>query len=483
MPFRRRRLTDEAPAPVREGLERLRRELGVPDSFPAEVLAAADSAVAAPRLPTLDRTDLEFVTIDPPGAKDLDQALFIERASGASGFLVWYAIADVGAFVTAGDPIDRETHARGQTFYAPHRRTPLHPPAISEDAASLLAGQVRPALLWRLPVDEDGAFSGPHVERALVRSREQLTYEQAQARIDDGTASESLQLLRTVGLLREQVERDRGGVSLNIPEQEVKVVGRHWELEFRSTLPVEGWNAQISLMTGMAAAQLMISGEVGILRTLPPAEEASLQRLRNVARALRIPWPADMAYPEFVRSLDSTRGDHAAMLYACTALFRGAGYQPLNGTLPAELRHAALASEYAHTTAPLRRLVDRFVLETCAALCAGVGVPDWVRAELDELPRTMAESDRRAKKYERGIVDLTEALVLSGREGDVFTGTVVDVDTKRDRGRFMISEPAVEADVTGGQLPLGQDIQARLTAVDLTTGTTQFTDVTPRGTH
>ncbi|WP_432559071.1 RNB domain-containing ribonuclease [Granulicoccus sp. GXG6511] len=478
MPFRPVRLREGVPAPLQEGLERLRRELEVPAEFPAEVLAAADRAVAEPRLPSLDRTDLEFVTIDPPGAKDLDQALFIERSG--DGFVVWYAIADVAAFVSPGDPIDLEAHSRGQTFYAPHRRTPLHPPAISENAASLLPDQVRPALVWRLPLDAHGVFAMPHVERALVRSREQLTYDEVQDQLDNGTASESLKLLQTVGLLRERIERDRGGVSLNIPEQEINVDNGHWELEFRSTLPVEGWNAQISLMTGMAAAHLMMYADIGILRTLPPADNGSLRRLRNVARALQIPWPAEMDYPEFVRSLDSRRGDHAAMLYACTTLFRGAGYQAFNGVLPADALHAALAIEYAHATAPLRRLVDRYVLEICAAICAEVDVPGWVVNELENLPETMADSNRRAKKYERGIVDLTEALVLSGREGEVFVGTVVDVDNKRGRGRFMITEPAVEASVKGSQLPLGEDIEARLTSVDLTTGVTQFADVTPR---
>ncbi|MDO5683017.1 MAG: RNB domain-containing ribonuclease [Propionibacteriaceae bacterium] len=478
MPFRPVRLREEVPAALREGLERLRRELDVPTDFPAEVLAAAEQAAANPRLPELDRTDLELVTIDPPGARDLDQAVFIER--DGDGFVVWYAIADVGAFVTAGDPIDREAHARGQTFYAPHRRTPLHPPAISENAASLLPDETRPSLLWRLPLDAHGNCAAPHVERAMVRSREQLTYAEVQDQLDNGTASESLQLLREVGLLREQIERERGGVSLNIPEQEIRVSNSGWELEFRSTLPIEGWNAQISLMTGMAAAHLMMYADVGILRTLPPADNGSLRRLGNVAKALRINWPAEMDYPEFVRSLDSSRGDHAAMLYACTTLFRGAGYQAFNGVLPADALHAALAIEYAHATAPLRRLVDRYVLEICAAICAEVDVPEWVIAELDSLPETMAESSRRAKKYERGIVDLTEALLLSGREGDVFIGTVVDVDNKRGRGRFMINEPAVEAPVKGSQLPLGQEIEARLVSVDLTTGVTEFTDVTPR---
>ena len=70
-------------AGVARGLERIRAELGVPDDFPAPVLDAAEQVAAAPRLPDLDRTDLELLTIDPPGSKDLDQALHIAaRADG-----------------------------------------------------------------------------------------------------------------------------------------------------------------------------------------------------------------------------------------------------------------------------------------------------------------------------------------------------------------------------------------------------------------
>ncbi|GAB3623524.1 RNB domain-containing ribonuclease [Mariniluteicoccus endophyticus] len=476
MPSRHVRLRDtDVPTPLVEGLDRLRDELEVPEEFPADVLAAAEKAAAAPRLPDADLTDIEFVTIDPPGAKDLDQAVFIERTG--EGYTVWYAIADVAAFVTAGDPIDLEAHRRGQTFYAPNRRTPLHPPQLSEDAASLLPGQVRPALVWKMVLDARGECADPTVERALVRSREQLTYEGVQAQLEDGTASESLQLLKEVGLLREELEKQRGGVSLDIPEQEVRVDGDRWELEFRTPLPVEGWNAQISLMTGMSAARLMLYAEVGVLRTLPPADNGALRRLRNTAKALHIAWPAEMDYPEFVRSLDPTQGRHKAMMYACTSLFRGAGYQDFHGMVPQDVQHAAIAAEYAHATAPLRRLVDRYVGETCVAICAGEEVPRWVIDALPQLPDEMAESDRRSKKFERGVVDLVETLVLSGRIGEVFTGTVVDADPQKGRARFQITDPAVEANVKGAKLPLGQEVRARLDSADVRTGVSQFTQV------
>lgn len=482
MPARHVRIPDDVPAELAAGIAALQTELKVPQEFPAEVQAAAERLAGRDVLADdpqgrrwADRTDIDFVTIDPLGAKDLDQALHIARSG--DGFVVHYAIAHVAAFVQPGDPIDAEARRRGQTLYAPNRRTPLHPAELSENVASLLEGQVRPALLWTLSLDARGEVTAAEVALARVRSRQQLTYEQVQTMIDNGTASQSLQLLKTVGELRLAREADRGGVSLNIPEQEVRVEGGRWIPEFREPLPVEGWNAQISLMTGMAAARIMIDGRIGVLRTLPPAQPKDLDQLRRTARALKIDWPAQWAYPQFVRSLDPAIGSHRAMLYSCTSLFRGAGYVAFDGQAPEHADHAAMAAAYAHCTAPLRRLVDRFVGEVCLALVAGREVDPAIRAALPELPEIMAESDRRAKKFERGVVDLVEALVLAGREGEQFTATVVSVDPARGRGRVVIADPAVEVTVTGAALPLGEEIRVRLDSVDLKTGVTAFTRV------
>ncbi len=472
MPARKVGLPDDAPQPLADGLAAIRSAMDIPADFPVEVVRQGEHASSRPRLPERDRTDIELVTIDPAGSRDLDQALHIAREG--DGVQVSYAIADVAAFVTAGDVVDLEAHQRGLTFYAPDGRTPLHPTVLSEGAASLLPGQVTPAVLWTLRLDAHGRMIDADVVRALVSSREQLDYDQAQAEIDGGSARDSLLLLRDVGELRLQRERERGGVSLQIPDQEVRVADGAWTLAFRTPLPVDHWNAQISLLTGMAAADIMLYGQVGVLRTLPPADNGSLRRLRQTAKALHIHWPAELDYPEFVRSLDPARSDHAAMLNACTALFRGAGYRAFSGGIPEDVEHAALAVEYAHTTAPLRRLVDRYVTEICLALCADQPVPAWVLQALDGLPEEMMVAERRAKKYERAIVDLIEVFLLTDRVGETFTGTVVEVDEQKARGVAMIKDPAVEARVRGDRLPLGHEVSLRLTSADYAKGAVEF---------
>ncbi len=448
---------------VDHGLAAIRRELDVPEAFPSDVQAAA----AALRLPSLDgrvdRRDLPMVTIDPPGATDLDQAVAVEPTDHG-GHVVWYAIADVAAFVRPGDPIDVESRRRGMTLYAPDRRIPLHPPELSEDAASLLPERDRPVVLWRLALDPDGVLVDTTVGRATIRSREQLTYAEAQARIEAG--DDLLEPLATVGRQRQRVERERGGVSLPVPEQEVERVGDGYRLAYRASLPVEEWNAQVSLLCGMAAADLMLAGGWGLLRTLPPATPEALDRLRRHAAALGISWPDGEAYGDVVRGLDPSDAAHAAFLVQATRLFRGAGHQPVRpGSAPSGtlLVHAAIASPYAHVTAPLRRLGDRFATEAVLSVVAGDAPPAWVRDALDVLPSELAAGSGRASALERAVVAHLEALVLASHIGEVFDAVVVD--HRRDGAVLQFRDPAIVAEVAG-EPALGAEVNVRVLAAD-----------------
>ena len=462
-------------ATLEDGIAAIRHEQKLEPEFPADVVTAATAAAAEPRLPDLDRTDLAFVTIDPAGSMDLDQALHLEREN--DGYLVHYAIADVAAFVEPGGPVDLEARRRGESLYGADSKIPLHPPVLSEGAASLLPDQVRPAFLWTIRLDAAGAQVEAKVERARVRSTARLDYGAAQQEIDGGAPREVLALLKEVGLLREEQEAARGGVSLPLPEQEIDCASRPWKLEFRAVLPVEGWNAQISLLTGMAAARMMLAGRVGILRTLPPAPEEAVARLRRIARGLHIDWPAGQDYPAFIRSLDPAQGRHLAMITASTMLLRGAGYVAFDGEVPEQPVHAAVAAEYAHVTAPLRRLVDRFGLEVCAALCAGAPVPAWVREGLPELPEVMARSGRRANAYENAVLNLVEAATLADRVGEQFEGVVVEAEHDDARkGDAIVREPAVSAPVTSSApLPVGEEVTMTLAEADVTTRKVRFT--------
>jgi exoribonuclease R len=265
-----------------------------------------------------------------------------------------------------------------------------------------------------------------------------------------------------VGLLRQQRERDRGGVSLPVPEQVLRFEAGGWRLGFRAALPVEGWTAQVSVLTGMAAAELMLYGEVGVLRTLPEPPARSLDRLRHVALGLGVEWPAETSYAEVVRSRDPADPSDVAFLQEATSLLRGAGYTAFDGGIPELATHAAVAAEYAHVTAPLRRLVDRYAGQVCLALIADEKLSDPVRDALPGLPAAMAAADRRADQLERSTLDLVAALVLRPLAGEEMDAVVIDADAGGG-GEVQLRSPAVRAHCEAREpLPLGQRVRVRL---------------------
>ncbi len=460
--------TDRATGAVQDRLVQsltdLRAELVLPEEFSDEVLKEAKEAVDAHIMPQLDLTQLPFVTIDPPGSTDLDQAVLIERFNG-SGYKVLYAIADVPAFVEPGSALDAETRRRGQTIYAPDNRIPLHPEVIGEDAASLLPNQTRAAYVWEFELDPEARVMRTALKRARIQSTAQLTYEEVQKDIDAGTAPESLNLLKEVGKARIVLERQRGGASLALPEQEVEHDGRRYLIDARPPFEVEGWNAQISLLTGMGAAELMLQGKVGILRTMPPPHPDAVSEYRQEAKALGNPWSEDLTYGDYLRSLDTSDPKQLALMFAAASLFRGAGYTPFDGAEPEERFQSAVAAPYAHATAPLRRLVDRFVLPICEAIANGREIPAWARQALPDLPSLMASSDQLTSRVERESLNAVEAAVLCGFVGEVFDAVVIS--TRNDgSGTIQINEPPVTARCEG-KLTTGTTIRAELLSADI----------------
>ena len=519
------------PAEVARALDALRAQYEVPAAFPPEALAEAEAAATAwaqdgpARLladGARDARDLDLVTIDPPGSMDLDQAVLLERLTGraesagaatgeatepAATYRVHYAIASLATFVAPGGALDAELRRRGETVYAPDAATPLHPEVLSHGAASLLEEVERPACLWTIDLDAHGEVVSARVERALVRSRARLTYGQVQAAIDGedvlppSAPADLPGLLAEIGRLRLEREVARGGISMTTPEQVVEVteaaesVGDSepaevpgpagYRLAYRVSEPAEQYNAQISLLTGMCAARIMVECGVGILRTLPPARPEDYARLRRVAAALGIDWPAAQPYPELVRDLDHAVPAHAAFMDQAMSLFRGSGYLAfgVGGVgVPAddeasdteEAVHSAIAARYAHVTAPLRRLVDRYGEEVCIAACAGRPVSEWVLQALPELPGVMEQTGKRARAIGRGALNALEALVLREHEGEAFDGVITS--EHNGRGELVLAEPAVVTEVRAGKgvsdggLPVGERVRVRLLSADPAAG-------------
>lgn len=478
------RVAAAVPPTIDEGFRRAREELGIRSAFPDEVLREAER-VARDRDPSAsaahaDRTAIEFVTIDPPGSRDLDQAVQVEREG--AGYRLRYAIADVGFWVDRGSAIEREAWLRGVTFYAPDCRDPLYPPVLSQGAASLLPGQASPAFLFDMRLDANAGLVSWTLERALVRSRAQLTYTQLferATRAPGGGASPpagdaTLALLGEIGPKMLALEAARGGVSLPVRDQHVErraAARLGYDLTYEAPNEAEQWNAEVSLLTGHLAAVRMMEAKVGLLRTMPPFDEREVARFRRIARALGFDWPEKVSYAAFMHGVSARHPHIDVLVRQARRVMHGAEYVAFDGLPPEQPLHGALAFPYAHATAPLRRLADRYVLDLVATLAAGAPVVAADKAALAALPPVMAEATRKANQLERRVVDVAEAWALRGCVGDTLQATVIDA--QRGTIEVQVEEPPIRAtlpDGVGDPPALGSGVRVRVERVDVAEG-------------
>ena len=303
-----------------------------------------------------------------------------------------------------------------------------------------------------------------------MRSRAKLDYPGVQAALDAGRADEPLQLLREIGTLRLALEAARGGISLDLPSQEVDAAaGGGFALEYAAPLPVEGWNAQISLLAGMEAAKIMIDAHVGhpAHGARRPSSGSSIGC--GAARAgSASPWPDGTNWSDVVRDLDRADPDarrvpHPGRAPAARRRLREARRveHERSGAVPI---HAGVAAPYAHVTAPLRRLADRYANEIVLAHCAGVdaaGVGDRRarRARRRRCrPRTIATRRSTARWSTRW-----SARCSRNRIGEQFDGVVVD---RNKQGVVVqLRNPAVVAPMDA-DVALGATVRVTLVAVD-----------------
>lgn len=443
-----------AGAAIAAGIERIRAELDVPGPFPPEVLAAADEAARRdPSATHVDRTDVAFRTLDPASSTDLDQAFDI--TTDGDDVVLAYAIADVGHFVEPGGVIDQEAWRRGTTIYLPGARSPLYPEVLSQGAASLLPDGPRPAVVFTVVVAGDGTVTLRAVERAIIRSRAKLAY-------DTVTAADLPPAFAELARRIVAAEDARGAPRVVFPEQELEYCNGQWELRFARRLASEDQNAGMSLATNLAVAGLLATMHTGIFRVMDAAGHDAESRLRRTARGLGLHWPRNQTLAAFERSLrpDEPRG--AAFLLAVRRAGGRATYAPyVEGVVP---WHAAMAATYTHATAPLRRLVDRYVVDAALALGNGDALPGYVADAFERLPQVMDRADGLAGRVDAAVRDMAEAVLLAGRVGETFDAIIVD---DGERGTVVqIAEPAVLAKVSAANVDPGDTVRVKVLAAD-----------------
>ncbi len=447
------------------GLDDIRRQFKVAGEFPAEVLAEA--TVVAKKSPAdhADRTDTAFVTLDPASSTDLDQALFISAAG--DDLLLHYAIADVAWFVADSGALDTEAWRRGTTQYLPDAKASLYPPALSEGAASLLPDGPRPAVVFMVRIDPSGAARLDGAERAVIRSRAKLAYDDVQLDdLPDGFAELAERI--------EVAEHARGASRVEPPEQIVESTGDGgYQLDFRPRLWSEAQNAALSLATNLAVADALYAAGTGLFRVMPEPDERAVNRLRHTARAFGVEWPTTVPLKELEPTLDPAKPADAAFMLAIRRAAGGAQYMPFDSQH--KPWHSAMAATYAHATAPLRRLADRYVVQAALAVANGAAVPDAAQAAFATLPEVMDRADDTGSQIERAVIDLAEAALVANRVGQKFDAIVTDVDQRGARMQ-LCDVPLVTRVAARGVEP-GEQIRVKLTTVDLASRLVEFTRV------
>jgi exoribonuclease R len=369
----------------------------------------------------------------------------------------------VAWFVDDGDALDTEAWLRGATQYLPDGRAGLYPAELAEGSASLLPDGPRPAIVFHVQVDASGQATLDGAERSLIRSRAKLAYETVQPKELPDALPE---LARRIAA----AEVARGASRIEPPEQVVVATTHGYEIEYRPRLKSEDDNAAMSLATNLAVADALQAAGTGLFRVMPEPDTRAEQRLRHTARALGISWPAAMNLAEFERTLDSGSAKPAALLMAIRRAGGGASYVPYEaGQRP---WHAAMAATYAHATAPLRRLADRYVVMAALAVANGQPVPDYVQAAFPKLPPVMERADDKAAQIERAVIDLAETALLSGQGKRTFPAVVTDVDERGARIQFC--DLPVVSRIEANHVGPGDDVRVRVVSIDIPTRTAKL---------
>jgi ribonuclease R len=458
----------------------LMEEQGLPTGFPPEVLQEAEALPHGVRAEDLagrdDLRDRFIVTIDGADAKDLDDAISVERTP--DGYEVGVHIADVSYYVREGSALDREARTRGTSVYLVDRVIPMFPEALSNQLCSLNPRQDRLTVSVFVALAEDGSVRGARFARTVIRSRHRLTYEAVNAAL----AGESgpLDPIRPWLLLAHEVaeqlhrrRRERGAIDFDLPEPRVELGGDGVPvaLGVRDRGPAERLIEEFMLLANEAVARRLTERQLpGIWRIHEPPAGDKLDVFREMAASLGYRLPARTSPKALQRLLDDCAGTPEERVLR-TALLRSmqqARYAAEN------TGHFGLATScYTHFTSPIRRYPDLFVHRVLVAhLADGMTADQAVRwaAEAPVVAALASERERQAQDAERASVQLKQVQYMADKLGEEFDAVISGVAAF---GLFVQLDTLVEGLVRLEDLPDdAYELEAsRFTLVGRRTGT------------
>jgi ribonuclease R len=414
----------------------------IPLAFSPAASREAEEAKPASLKGREDWRDVPLVTIDPPDAKDHDDAVHAEPdgdPNNKGGYIVHVAIADVAFYVRPGSALDRDAVTRGNSVYFPDRVVPMLPERISNDLCSLVPGEPRGALAVRLVIAPDGRKRSHSFHRVLMRSAAKLSYAQAQAAIDgkpDDTTGPLLDpILKPLYAAYAVVKRareERDPLDLDIPERKIllKADGTVDRVIVPERLDAHKLIEEFMILANVAAAEALEKKALPLIYRVH--DEPTIEKvhaLQEFLKTLDVPFAKSGALRPslFNRVLTLVAGqDYEAMVNEVVLRSQAqAEYSAENyGHFGLNLRR------YAHFTSPIRRYADLVVHRgLLRALGLGEGaLPDSETAEsLSEIAAQISVTERRAMKAERETADRLIAHHLADRIGASFQGRISGV--------------------------------------------------------
>jgi ribonuclease R len=415
---------------------------GIPHVMPRAALAEAEAARPVTAAGREDWRELPFVTIDPPDAKDHDDAVHAVPDSdprNPGGYVVTVAIADVAHYVRPSSALDREALARGNSVYFPDRVVPMLPERISNDLCSLRPGEDRAALAVRMVVGADGRKRAHTFHRVLMRSAARLHYEQAQLAIsgrpDEDTealVSPILEPLYAAYRTLEHARNERAPLDLDLPERKI-------------VLKSDGTVDRVVMPERLEAHRLI--EEFMILANVAAAETCERARTPLIYRVHDEPTPEKLnALREFLATLDISLPKGGTVrpdaFNRILARVKGRDVEKLvNEIVLRTQAQAEYAAEnyghfglnlrrYAHFTSPIRRYADLVVHRALirSLRLGSDGLPDSIDLRaLSEIAASISAAERRAMKAERETADRLIAHFLADRVGATFDGHISGV--------------------------------------------------------
>ncbi|HZB61430.1 MAG TPA: ribonuclease R [Microvirga sp.] len=414
----------------------------IPNEFPKAVLDEAETAEPVALAGREDWRSVPLVTIDPPDAKDHDDAVHAapdEDPHNRGGFILTVAIADVAAHVRPGTAMDREAQERGNSVYFPDRVVPMLPEKISNDLCSLRPGVPRPALAVRMVIGQDGRKKSHSFHRVMMRSAAKLSYSQAQAAIDGRTDEVTGPILDSIlkplwaAYACVKRARDiREPLFLDLPERKIvlKPDGTVDRIFVPERLEAHRLIEEFMILANVAAAETLERAESELIYRVH--DEPSLEKMRALSEVLasiglKLSSQGALKPELFNRILRSVDGSEH-QLFINEVVLRSqsqAEYSAENyGHFGLNLRR------YAHFTSPIRRYADLVVHRALiGALKLGRDglPPDTTRAELIEISARISAAERRAMAAERETIDRLIAQFLADRIGATFDGQISGV--------------------------------------------------------